>query len=81
MIGVYTRSALYPVKSPERLARELQAILDGQGDRVQVCSLNDVLKDPATREVFRRLFRRRESAGKAAADAVTPAPGRLFQSR
>lgn len=64
MIGVYTRPALYPVKSPERLAKELQAILDGQGDRVQVCSLNDVLKDPATREVFRRLFRRGEAAGR-----------------
>jgi hypothetical protein len=58
MIGVYTRPALFPVKSPERLTRELHAILDGKGERVQVCSLNDVLHDPATREVFRRLFRR-----------------------
>jgi len=57
MIGVYTRPDLYPVKSPDRLTKELQAILDGGGDRVQVCSMNDVLKDPATREVFRRTFR------------------------
>lgn len=62
MIGVYTRPALYPVKSPERLAMELQAILAGQGDRVQVCSLNDVLRDPAARQVFQRLFRRKADA-------------------
>jgi hypothetical protein len=58
MIGVYTRSAVFPVKSPDRLTRELQAILQGQGDRVQVCSLNDVLRDPATRQVFQRFFGR-----------------------
>jgi hypothetical protein len=63
MIGVYNRPELYSVKSPERLAGELQAILDGGGDRVQVCSLNDVLKDPATREVFRRMFRQSNSLG------------------
>ena len=62
MIGVYTRPELFPLKSPERLTMELQAILDGGGDRVQVCSLNDVLKDPPTREVFRRMFRRGNSA-------------------
>lgn len=56
MIGVYTRPNLYPVKSPERLTKELQAILAGGGDRVQVCSMNDVLKDPPTREVFQQLF-------------------------
>jgi len=61
MIGVYTRPALYPVKSPERLTKELQAILDGRGDRVQVCSLNDVLNDPPTRQVFQRLFQRTPS--------------------
>ncbi len=58
MIGVYTRPELFPVKSPERLRKELEAIQAGQGDRVQVCSLNDVLRDPATREVFQRMFRR-----------------------
>lgn len=67
MIGVYTQSALFPVKSPERLAKELRAILDGQGDRVQVCPLNDVLKDPAAREVFQRLVRRGDSASGATA--------------
>jgi len=79
MIGVYTRPALYPVKSPERLTKELQAILDGQGDRVQVCSLNDVLKDPATRDVFRRLFRRGEAANGARAGeaAINPAKAGL----
>lgn len=58
LVGVYNRPELYPVKDPDRLAQELDAILQGGGDRVQVCSLNDVLKDAATREVFRRFFRR-----------------------
>jgi hypothetical protein len=58
LVGVYNRSELYPVKGPERLAQELQGILDGGGDRVQVCSLNDVLKDPPTREVFKRFFKK-----------------------
>jgi hypothetical protein len=58
LVGVYDRPELFPVKGPERLAQELQAILDGGGDRVQVCSLNDVLKDEATREVFRRFFKK-----------------------
>ncbi|MCX6909055.1 MAG: hypothetical protein NTY01_13575 [Verrucomicrobia bacterium] len=49
---------LYPVKGPERLAQELQAILDDGGDRVQVCSLNDVLKDQSTREMFKRFFKK-----------------------
>lgn len=76
MIGVYTRPALYPVKSPERLTKELQAILAGQGDRVQVCSLNDVLSDPATREVFRPLFREGEAAGRDHVSEPVPGPGR-----
>ncbi|MDY0165040.1 MAG: hypothetical protein RBS80_00765 [Thermoguttaceae bacterium] len=67
MIGVYTRPDLYPVKPPERLTGELQAILNGQGDRVQICSLNDVLNDPATREVFRQIFRPDQPAGGAPA--------------
>jgi len=62
MVGFYARPGLYPVKSPERLTGELQAILAGQGDRVQVCSLNDVLNDPAARAVFQRFFRRDAAA-------------------
>jgi hypothetical protein len=58
MIGIYVREVFCPYKSPERLAGELEAILAGGGDRLQVCSFNDVLKDPATREVFRRMFGR-----------------------
>jgi hypothetical protein len=54
LIGVYVRPGRYPVKGPERIERELRAILDGGTRRVQVCSLNDVLDDPATREVFRK---------------------------
>lgn len=69
MIGVYTRPALYPFKSPERLTAELRAIFDGGGDRVQVCSLNDVLSDAATRDVFKRMFRE-DSAGTGASGAT-----------
>ena len=58
LVGVYNKPELYPVKGAKRLAQELQAILDGGGDRVQVCSLNDVLKDPPTREVFKRFFKK-----------------------
>jgi len=46
----------YPVKSGERLAAELQAILDGGCLRVQVCSFNDVLSTPEAAAVFRRYF-------------------------
>ncbi len=67
VIGVYTRPTLYPVKPPKRLAGELQAILNRQGDRVQVGSLNDVLNDPATREVFRQIVRPDQPAGGAPA--------------
>ncbi len=57
-IGVYCRPDLYPTKDAARLAGELEAIRSAGGDRVQVCSLDDVLKDDATRAVFRRFFGR-----------------------
>lgn len=44
------------MKSPERVAEELQAILDGGGDRVQVCSMNDVLGNEPYRAVFKKFF-------------------------
>ena len=61
LVGVYNRPELYPVKGSDRLTQELQAILDGGGDRVQVCSFNDVLNDPPTREVFKRFFKTNRS--------------------
>jgi hypothetical protein len=48
----------YPLKSGERLAAELQAILDGGCSDVHVCSLGEVLDTPETAEVFRRFFGR-----------------------
>jgi hypothetical protein len=63
LVGVYNRPDLYPVKGPDRLAQELQAILDGGGDRVQVCSFNDVLNDPPTLEVFKRFFKKTRPSG------------------
>lgn len=44
------------VKTPERVSQELQAILDGGCRSVQVCSMNDVLKTPEVRDVFRKYF-------------------------
>ena len=58
LIGIYSRPETYAPKSPERIRRELQAILDGGGDRVQVCSMNDVLKDESIRKVFLEFFRK-----------------------
>lgn len=55
----------YPVKPPDRVAAELQAILDGGCRRVHVCSLNDVIRNPEAAEVFARFF------GPAAAGAQT----------
>lgn len=46
----------YPVKSGERLAAELQAILDGGCARVHVCSFNCVLNSPEAAKVFRSFF-------------------------
>jgi len=59
LIGIYNQPERYPVKGPERIERELRAILDGGVRRLHVCSLNDVLNDPPTREVFRRFAPRR----------------------
>jgi hypothetical protein len=56
LIGVDRRA--HSTKSPERLAEELQAILDGGCSRVQVCATAVVLKDPETAAVFRRFFGR-----------------------
>ncbi len=56
LIGYYNSPARYPVKSPERLQLELQAILAGGCTRVHVCSFNDVLKTPEAAAVFRSVF-------------------------
>lgn len=52
LIGVYVRPEKHPAKGAERIERELNAIWEGGVRCVHVCSLNDVLDDPATREVF-----------------------------
>lgn len=57
MIGVYDKPEKFSAKNPQRIVEELQAILDGGGDRVQVCSLNDVLNNQELAAVFRRFFR------------------------
>jgi hypothetical protein len=54
LIGIYNQPERYPVKRPERVERELRAILAGGVKCLQVCSLNDVLNDAPTREVFAR---------------------------
>jgi hypothetical protein len=57
LIGVYDKPEKYSAKPPQRIAEELKAILEGGGDRVQVCSLNDVLNNKAIAGVFKRFFR------------------------
>jgi len=56
LIGIYAQPDKYSMKSPERVEEELQAILDGGGDRVQVCSMNDVLRHEPYRAVFKKFF-------------------------
>ena len=57
LIGIHTDAKrMGPVKTPERIAGELQAILDGGCDKVQVCSMNSVLNDEKIAAVFRRFF-------------------------
>jgi len=59
LIGIHTKPERYgPAKTPERIARELQAILDGGCPKVQVCSMNDVLGDEEIAAVFKRFFGR-----------------------
>ncbi len=57
LVGVYDKPEKYSAKSPQRIAEELKAILDGGGDRVQVCSLNDVVKNQEIAAVFKRFFK------------------------
>ena len=56
LVGYYNQPANFPVKSPERLRSEIQAILDGGCLRVHVCSSGDVLKTPEAAAVFRSFF-------------------------
>ncbi|MFA5864073.1 MAG: hypothetical protein WC975_05230 [Phycisphaerae bacterium] len=57
LIGIYDRPRTHAPKSPERVEKELQAILDGGGDRVQVCSMNDVLGNKQYKAIFRKYFK------------------------
>ena len=57
LIGFMDRPGKYPVKSAERIRSELQAILDGGGDRVQVCSMNDVLENEEISRIFKKFFK------------------------
>ena len=60
LIGIHTDAKrMGPVKTPERIAAELQAILDGGCDKVQVCSMNSVLNDEKIAAVFKRFFGQR----------------------
>jgi hypothetical protein len=54
MVGYYHQRGGFPEKTPERVEAELRAILEGGCRHVQVCGLNDVLKNPAVAEVFRK---------------------------
>ncbi len=59
MIGYYDQRAGFPLKTSERVEAELRAILEGGCHHVQVCGLNDVLKNPEVAAVFRKYAPRR----------------------
>ncbi|HUT90982.1 MAG TPA: hypothetical protein VMY37_15880 [Thermoguttaceae bacterium] len=60
MIGIHSDPRKFGLaKTPERVAEELQAILDGGCDKVQVCSMASVLNDEKMAAVFREFFGRR----------------------
>lgn len=58
MIGYYNRPDAYPFKNHERVEMELKTMLDNGCQYVFVYSLNDVLKSPEIKEIFRRYFAR-----------------------
>ena len=58
LIGYFNMPDQWPVKSGQRLTKEIQAILDGGCSRVHVCSFNDVLNSPEAADVFRTFFHR-----------------------
>ncbi len=57
MIGYYYEREMFPTKSPERIERELKAILENGCNYVLVHSINDVLKNQKVREIFSKYFR------------------------
>ena len=60
LIGFYNKPDIFPLKSPERIAEELDAILAGGCTCVQVCDITDVLDTPEIAAVFRRYFKKPE---------------------
>ena len=56
LIGFYNMPEVFPLKSPECIAAELDAILAGGCTDVQLCSLDDVLRTPEVAAVFRKYF-------------------------
>lgn len=59
MIGYYEGKAGFPFKSPERVEEELTTILEAGCRHVQVCGLNDVLKNAQVAAVFSKYAPRR----------------------
>ncbi len=58
MIGYYNRPDAYPFKSADRVEMELKTMLENGCQYVFVYSLNDVLRTPEIKEVFRKYFAR-----------------------
>jgi len=58
MIGYYNRPDAYPYKSAERVEMELKTMLDNGCQYVFVYSLNDVLRTPDVKAVFRKYFKK-----------------------
>ena len=57
LIGIYDRPGKKPTKTSERIQKELQAIVDGGGDRIHVCSMNDVLNSERVSRIFKKFFK------------------------
>ena len=70
LIG-YTEKMLDTYKDPNRVEKELQAIIDSEGDRIHVCVMNEVLDNKQVRNIFKKFFNPAEKKTKA--NATLPA--------
>ena len=52
----FSNRPLTSIKSPEQLEKEILSILDGGGDRIQICSLNDAINNKEVSALFKRYF-------------------------
>lgn len=62
LIGIHRKPDKYGgMKTPDRIAAELRAILEGGCTKVQVCSMNAVLDDEEVAAVFKSFFGKQQA--------------------